>query len=175
MFESGAYGEGTELTGALTASEAAGELERLYERHGRAVLGHCTRLLRDVASAEDATQEVFLRVRGAIRLPPAHAMRPWLLRVATNYCLNELRRRNVRAHGWPPFAGFDATSPEDALAARRDARDFLEQLTPRTRAVTWLTYVDGMLQREVAAALGVSRRTVVSELHRAQAAMVSLL
>jgi RNA polymerase sigma-70 factor, ECF subfamily len=174
MFESAACSASSELTGDLTA-EPAGHLERLYERHGRAVLGHCTRLLRDVASAEDATQEVFLRVRRSARLPPAQAMRPWLFRVATNYCLNELRRRNVRAHGSPPFAGSDVTSPEDAFAARSDARGFLEQLTPRARAVTWLTYVDGMLQREVAAELGVSRRTVVSELHRAQAAMVGLL
>lgn len=174
MFESGVCSARSELTGDLTA-ESARHLERLYERHGRAVLGHCTRLLRDVASAEDATQEVFLRVRRSLRLPPAHAMRPWLFRVATNYCLNELRRRNVRAHGSPLLAGSDVTSPEDAFAARSDARGFLAQLTPRARAVTWLTYVDGMLQREVAAALGVSRRTVVSELHRAQAAMSSLL
>src|SRR5688500_16836539 len=81
-FESAVCDSGdAQLTGDLTAGEPAHHLERLYERHGRAVLGHCTRLLRDVASAEDATQEVFLRVRRSVRLPPAQAMRPWLFRV----------------------------------------------------------------------------------------------
>lgn len=159
---------------ALSPVESARYLERLYQRHGRAVLNHCTRLLGDVASAEDATQEVFLRVRRAVRLPPPAEMRPWLFRVATNYCLNELRRRSVRAHGSQQLGDVELASGEDALVARSDARDFLQQLSPRARAVTWLTYVDGMLQREVADLLGVSRRTVVSELHRAQLALAGL-
>ena len=160
---------------APTPAESARYLERLYQRHGRAVLSHCTRLLGDVASAEDATQEVFLRVRRAARLPPAAEMRPWLFRVATNYCLNELRRRSVRAHGSQQLADVEVASAEDALVARSAARDFLQQLSPRARAVTWLTYVDGMVQREVADLLGVSRRTVVSELQRAQLALASML
>jgi RNA polymerase sigma-70 factor (ECF subfamily) len=131
--------------------------------------------LGDVASAEDATQEVFLRVRRAVRLPPPGEMRPWLFRVATNYCLNELRRRSVRAHGSQQLAEVEVASAEDALVARSAARDLFRQLSPRARAVTWLTYVDGMLQREVADLLGVSRRTVVSELHRAQLALSVLL
>jgi RNA polymerase sigma factor (sigma-70 family) len=55
---------------------------------------------------------------------------------------------------------------EDAMAARNDARRFLERLPPRARAVAWLTYVDGMLQHEVAETLGVSRRTVVNSLNQ---------
>lgn len=175
-FESAVCSLGGELAGRLSGglgpADAASYLERLYAIHGRAVQSHCLRLLGDLASAEDATQEVFLRVRRAVRLPPTSEMRPWLFRVATNYCLNELRRRSVRAYGSEPAADVDAGSFEDALAARSVARDLLEQLTPRARAVTWLTYVDGMLQREVAAMLGVSRRTVVSELNRAHAALV---
>jgi DNA-binding NarL/FixJ family response regulator len=52
------------------------------------------------------------------------------------------------------------------MAARNDARRFLERLPPRARAVAWLTYVDGMLQHEVAETLGVSRRTVVNSLNQ---------
>ena len=88
-------------------------------------------------------------------------MRPWLFRVATNHCLNELRSRGVRARTPPQLALTTTSNLEDVMAARNDARRFLERLTPRARAIAWLTYVDGMLQQEVAETLGVSRRTVV--------------
>jgi len=55
---------------------------------------------------------------------------------------------------------------EDTMAARNDAQRFLERLPGRARAIAWLTYVDGMLQQEVAETLGVSRRTVVNYLNQ---------
>jgi RNA polymerase sigma-70 factor, ECF subfamily len=141
------------------------DLERLYSAHGRALFIHCLRLLGDAASAEDATQEVFLRVRRhAGRSPEATEMRPWLFRIATNHCLNELRSRGVRSRTPPQLTMLATSNQEDSMAAQNDARRFLERLPPRARAVAWLTYVDGMLQHEVAETLGVSRRTVVNYL-----------
>lgn len=93
-------------------------------------------------------------------------MRPWLFRVATNHCLNELRSRGVRSRTPPQLAQTTTGNTEDAMAARNDARRFLERLPPRARAIAWLTYVDGMLQQEVADTLGVSRRTVVNYLNQ---------
>jgi RNA polymerase sigma-70 factor, ECF subfamily len=140
-------------------------LEQLYATHGRAIFMHCLRLLGDPASAEDATQEVFLRVRRHAGKRPEHAeMRPWLFRIATNHCLNELRRRGVRSRTPPQLTTLVTSNLEDSLADQNDARRFLERLPPRARAIAWLTYVDGMLQHEVAEALGVSRRTVVNYL-----------
>lgn len=143
------------------------DLTRLYAAHGPSIRVHCTRLLGDAASAEDATHEVFLRVgRCASRLPAPSEMRPWLFRIATNHCLNELRSRGVRARTPPQLAQSATGNAEDAMAARNDARRFLERLPPRARAIAWLTYVDGMLQQEVAETLGVSRRTVVNYLNQ---------
>lgn len=143
------------------------DLHRLYAEHGRSILAHCTRILGDYASAEDAAQEVFLRVRRyAGRLPEASEIRPWLFRIATNHCLNELRSRDVRARTPPHLVGMTTANQEDTMAARNDAQRFLERLPPRARAIAWLTYVDGMLQHEVAETLGVSRRTVVNYLNQ---------
>ena len=142
-------------------------LHQLYAEHGRAILAHCARILGDFASAEDATQEVFLRVRrSSSRLPEPSEMRPWLFRIATNHCLNELRSRGVRARTPPQLIGMTTANLEDTMAARNDAQRFLERLPPRARAIAWLTYVDGMLQQEVAETLGVSRRTVVNYLNQ---------
>ena len=143
------------------------DLKQLYAEHGRGIRAHCARLLGDSASAEDATQEVFLRVRRyAGKLPDVTEMRPWLFRIATNHCLNELRSRGVRARTPPQLALAATANLEDTMAARNDARRFLERLPPRARAIAWLTYVDGMLQQEVAETLGVSRRTVVNYLNQ---------
>jgi RNA polymerase sigma-70 factor (ECF subfamily) len=146
---------------------AAPGLHQLYAEHGRSIRAHCARILGDYASAEDATQEVFLRVgRCGDRRPDASEMRPWLFRIATNHCLNELRSRGVRARTPPQLVGMTTANLEDTLAARNDAQRFLERLPPRARAIAWLTYVDGMLQQEVAETLGVSRRTVVNYLNQ---------
>ena len=80
--------------------------------------------------------------------------------------LNELRSRTVRARTPPQLSQGSTANLEDVMAARGDARRLLERLPPRARAIAWLTYVDGMLQQEVAEALGVSRRTVVNYLNQ---------
>ena len=160
-------------SGPGEASERPG-LVHLYATYSALILAHCTRLLRERAWAEDATHDVFLRVqRHADRLPESAEVRPWLFRVATNHCLNELRNRNVRIRDLPHTD--EARDNEDALAARNDARRFLEQLPPRARAVAWLTFVDGMLQREVAQTLRVSRRTVVAHLTQVRSRALAAL
>jgi RNA polymerase sigma-70 factor (ECF subfamily) len=167
--ESDAVGGQPELA-REPCSRAEPDFARAYASHGRALFAHCTRLLGDCSSAEDAVQEVFLRWRRhAARAPRPPELRPWLFRIATNHCLNELRRRTVRAHTPPQLALRTTHDLEDALAAQNDARRFLASLPPRARAIAWLTYVDGMLQHEVAETLGVSRRTVVNHLRQVRA------
>lgn len=163
-------GAGGTASGGAVGPVARPDLGSIYETHGAGIRAHCGRLLGDSASAEDASQEVFLRVRRyAGHLPGPAELRPWLFRIATNHCLNELRSRNVRARTAPQLNGGVTTNMEDALAARGDARRFLERLPPRARAIAWLTFVDGMLQHEVAETLGVSRRTVVNYLNQVRA------
>jgi RNA polymerase sigma factor (sigma-70 family) len=141
----------------------AADLKVVYHRHRRAVLAHCRRLLGSAEAGEDATQEVFVRaLRQSGRWPIASELRPWLFRIATNYCLNELRGRRLRAHGPSQLATALPGDLEECLLARSEVGQLLDRLPPRARDVARLTYVEGMLQQEVADVLGVSRRTVVS-------------
>jgi RNA polymerase sigma-70 factor, ECF subfamily len=144
---------------------AALDSKLLYDENVGAVLAYCKRLLGSSAAGEDATQEVFVRaLRHSERLPTAIELRPWLFRIATNYCLNELRRRRVRAHCPPQFAMMLTSNLEDHLMARSEMAQLLQRLPRRARDVARLTYVEGLRQQEVAEALGVSRRTVVNYL-----------
>ena len=69
--------------------------ERLYGEYHAPIYNLCARVLGDREEAKDVTQEVFIKAFD--QLPAADAesfgLRPWLYRVATNACFNQLRSR----------------------------------------------------------------------------------
>jgi RNA polymerase sigma-70 factor (ECF subfamily) len=145
-------------------------MEDLYLTYGGVIRARCRRLLGDAAAAEDATHEVFMRVQRHIaRAPDASEILPWLRRIATNYCLNELRNRTLRARPMGTVESAETRHPEDSIAARNQARRLLASLPDHLRDVAWLTYVDDMQQDETAKALGISRRTVVNRIRELRA------
>lgn len=98
------------------------------------------------------------------RAPDADQALVWIYRIATNYCLNELRNRKRRPElhdELPERAG-------ESLAAILADRDLVARIVRRSpdklRAPAWLHYVDGLAQGEVARVLGASRRSVVNRL-----------
>src|SRR5262249_2483041 len=73
-------------------------LADLYRAYGPTIYARCRRLLGDDAAAEDATQETFMRVQRHLeKAPDSREALAWIYRIATNYCLNELRDSKVRA------------------------------------------------------------------------------
>ena len=72
----------------------------LYERYARAMVAFCHRFVRDDARAEELAQDVFVKLhRAAHRYAPSARFKTFLYRVATNHCLNELRRPEHAARG----------------------------------------------------------------------------
>jgi RNA polymerase sigma-70 factor (ECF subfamily) len=138
----------------------------LYRRYGGTIYARCCQLLGDAATAEDATQETFLRVhRHLAAAPSAAEALGWIYRIATNYCFNELRNRRHR----PQLRAELPESPaalrlEDQLGDRRLLGAIVRRVAPRVAAAAWLYHVDGMEQAEVARILGVSRRTVINRI-----------
>ncbi len=126
----------------------------------------CLKLLRDEAAAEDATQETFVRVlRHLERAPSREDATRWIWRIATNYCLNQLRDRARAPEPRDELPDLPAgASPEEALADRDLARRIIARVDAKLRAVAWAHYVDGLEQVEAAQLLGISRRTVANRL-----------
>lgn len=154
----------------MSASDA--RFRELYRTYGRVVFARCRRILGDGSAAEDATQETFLRVfRHLAKAPDSEQAIAWIYRIATNYCLNELRDRKNRPQ---PSAQLETgaarpdtsgkPSLEAALADRQQALRVITSLPEKLRAVAYLHHVDGLDQTEVARILSVSRRTVVYRL-----------
>ncbi|MFL5248437.1 MAG: RNA polymerase sigma factor [Myxococcales bacterium] len=140
----------------------------LYRQYGPVVYRRCLRLLKDQEAARDATQDVFMKlVRDMAKLEERETVLPWIYRVATNHCLNV--RRNAHRRG-EDTAEVDldiaSSTPAETYPDRQLAQSVLSRFDAATQAVAVGVIVDGMEHEEVAAALGVSRRTVARKLDR---------
>jgi RNA polymerase sigma-70 factor (ECF subfamily) len=149
----------------------------LYRTYGRTVFAYCRRLLGSAHAAEDAVQETFLRLnRHPDRVPRDAGELPWIYRVASNYCLNELRNAGVRrkrGDEWGALArltGHAADPPDGPLM-----RELIRRLPRQLSTVAWLYFADGRDQSEIAHALGISRRTVVTRMAQFTAQARALL
>jgi len=149
----------------MSPVEARTQVSRLYRELGPAVYRRCRRLLGDPAAAEDATQEVFVKLlRDMDRLQDRETVLPWIFRVATNHCLN--LRRDARTRGQDALAEDLDVVPDtrgdgpDAYPDRQLAQAVLSRFDEETQAVAVGVFVDGMEHREIASMLGISRRTV---------------
>jgi RNA polymerase sigma-70 factor, ECF subfamily len=143
-------------------------LSQLYRTYGSVIYDRCRSMLEDAAEAEDATHETFLRLQRHLHhLPGPQEVVFWIYRVATNYCLNEIRNRKRRAAPSAilpePAAALDS-DPERPIADRQLARQLIDRAPAKVRAVAWLYHLDGLEQQEVARVLGLSRRTVTTRL-----------
>ena len=147
------------------------EIEELYRRYGALVRRRARSILGDGHEAQDAMQEVFVRVIAAMSEFRGQSQpSTWLYRITTNLCLNRIRdnrRRRERLaeaadDGRQPMAPTAAPTPE----VRTTLRGVLAQVDDELAQVAIFYYVDDMDQAEIAAVLGVSRRTIGYRLDR---------
>ncbi len=153
----------------------------LFDKYARAMVAFCHRFVRDAARAEELAQDVFLKVhRSAPGWRPGASFRSWLYRIATNHCLNELRRGEYAARRAqdrrrdapvdPDALPAGAATPEEAAQAAalsRAVEALLESLPDAQRAAFVLCRFEGLSYQEIARALDTSVSAVKSLVHRA--------
>ena len=145
---------------------ARDEIERAYREYHHSVLRRATQLLGNEQAAREAVQEVFVSlIRDPAQFRGASSIATWLYSATTHLCLNKIRdRRNepLRVDDFGPMTSVEVG--EERMENRDLARKLVLRAPEQVRTAAWLYHVDGMDQGEVAAVLGVSRRTVVSYL-----------
>ncbi len=168
----------TDLDYALLRRLAGGEEEALTElvrRHQQRVYHIAFRLLRDPLEAEDAAQEVFLKVyENAHRFEPKASVAAWLHRITANHCLNLLRRRRPQES----LDREDAVSPPDPGATPLEAleeqdlnrrlEELLQGLPENQRRALVLKRFAGLSYQEIGEELGLSPQAVDGLLKRAR-------
>jgi RNA polymerase sigma-70 factor (ECF subfamily) len=170
-----------ELAERFQRGDARG-FEELVERYHRPLYHFAYRLLGRAEDAEDAAQDTFIQVYGA--LPGARVdipLRPWLYRIARNRCLDMLKRRRpvpfstlTTEDDEPPMADVPATDPlPDELAERADLQRVLgaaiAALAPAYREVVALRYASDLAFGEIAEVLGMPENSVKTRFQRAKA------
>ncbi len=162
------------------------------ERHRRELHVHCYRMLASYEEAEDAVQETFLRAwRSRETFDGSSMFRAWLYRIATNVCLDMLRRSARRLTTMNSFAEvpwlqpypdqlLDEVAPSDqqpdAVVVERETIELaflaaMQLLPPRQRAALIARDVLGWPASETATLLDTSVAAANSALQRARVTM----
>lgn len=144
-------------------------LDTLLSLHYDRIYAICRRLAGNDADAADATQEAVLAiVRGLTRFEGSSSFRTWSYRVATNACLDELRRRKRRPIATidEPERLSDGPDLDQQVADRLAIEDALPLIPEEFRAPVVLRDVIGMDYAEIAATLDLAPGTVRSRIAR---------
>ncbi len=172
-----------ELVSAAQAGDRAA-MDALLRRHYDRILALCRRVTGSDADGADAAQEALIAiVRGLPRFDGRARFSTWVYRVATNVCLDELRRQRRR-----PVPGLgdadeaaaadpmdDVPLLEDRVGDRIDIDAALATLPPDFRAAVVLRDVCQLDYAEISQVLGIPPGTVRSRIARGRAAAAAAL
>lgn len=148
----------------------------LVEAYQKPVYNLCYRMLSNARDAEDAAQETFLRAYKAIdRYDPKRKFSTWLLTIASNYCIDQYRRRKL------PSFSYDSLPvpeiPDKSIGMEKwmidgeeqeIVKNLLETLKPKDRSAVILRYWYDFSYEEIAETLSLSISAVKSRLHRSR-------
>jgi RNA polymerase sigma-70 factor (ECF subfamily) len=162
----------------------------LFERNARAMVSFCHHFVRDAARAEELAQDVFVKLyRAKDRYRATARFSTFLYRIASNHCLNELRRGEYAARPVglageqdgppdPDALPSGAATPEEAArgkALEGAVRDLLSRLPEKQRAALVLCRFEGLSYEEIAQVLDTTIPAVKSLVHRATVAAAEAL
>jgi RNA polymerase sigma-70 factor, ECF subfamily len=146
--------------------------EQLYERHSRLVYGLVLRILQQAATSEEVVQDIFLQLwRNAGQYDAKRGpFVPWLLTMARNRALDQLRRKSERQRRLEDQTEiiptvFAAPNYEHALDEKRKAervRALMASLAPQQKRAIELAYFEGLSHTEIATAMKEPLGTVKS-------------
>lgn len=132
-------------------------------------------LLHSEEEAKDAAADVFVRLYTAGEKIPMEGFKPWLMRVAYNYCQDLLRRRSTLSRLLPRIYRRmnEAASPGPEQAAleadeREEVRRAVARLPDVEKAVVVLRYYHQLSYSEIGMVLDIPEATVGTRLYRAR-------
>jgi len=149
----------------------------LYREYAPAIFRFCRRAMPSKEDAEDATMEVFMKLRDKLaQYDPSRSFSAWLYKVAANHCWDMLRRRKARHDkdtedvSELPLEAPEPNQLERLIEERtgEEVRKAMGKLGTRARMALVMRYYSDMSYDEIADALGVRRPFVGVVLLRAR-------
>ena len=155
---------------------------RLVEVYQKPVYNLCYRMLGNAGDAEDAAQETFIRAYKAIkRYDPSRKFSTWLLTIASNYCIDQHRRRKLPTFSVDEFETPDIPEKAPGMESRlvqgeyqQQIAELLDELKPKDRSAVIMRYWYDYSYEEISEALSLSVSAVKSRLHRARQTLAEI-
>jgi RNA polymerase sigma-70 factor (ECF subfamily) len=151
----------------------------LLGRHYDRLYAICFRIAGSHADASDACQEALLAiVKGLDRFDGRSSFKTWSYRVASNACLDEMRRKNRRPIAMSdsmPETGAAGPAVDQQVADRMALEDALPRLPEEFRVPVVLRDVAGFDYAEIAEVLSIPPGTVRSRIARGRRQLSSLV
>jgi RNA polymerase sigma factor (sigma-70 family) len=152
----------------------------LIERHGARAHRIAWRMLGDAAEAEDVAQDALLRLwdSAAGWRGDGPGVGAWLTRVATNLCLDRLRKRKRFSGEAVPDRADEAPLADAVIGAEQDRAEViraLDLLSERQRAAVVLTYYEELSNADAAQLLAMNHKAFESLLLRARRSLKDIL
>lgn len=157
----------------LVAQRHLPAYELLYQRHAQVMFNLIARIVRDQTTAEDLLQDVFWQIwENASQYRGSGAALAWMMRVARNRALDQLRRQRVR----PPAVSAEAEEVEavadpvmtdevvENQMRRAQIQRALSAIPEDQRICLELAYFEGLTQREIAEQTNLAVGTIKSRI-----------
>ena len=164
------------------------EFISLFNKHYKQVYRHAFYLLKNTESAEDMTQETFIKawqLKNELRQSTVHS---WLLKCVQNLCFNELKRRKSQVYPSDEFTDFvdshhsesfqHKLSPEQTVCneeIKRLVHQAIGKLPPKLRLIVVMRELDEMSYSDISNVIGIPEGTVKSNLYRARKKLREIL
>ena len=164
--------------GTINANE---QLEQMIDKYQNLVYSICYRLTGDYFEAEDLAQDTFLSAYKNLASFDGQNERAWLCRIATNKCIDYLKRAGRRSV--PTEDSFFVTVPADSRSPENTALDHAIReellrcclsLSPPYRAVALDYFYHELSIQEIAGKTGRNLKTLQTQLYRAKAMLRKL-
>lgn len=156
---------------AATVNGDADAFETLVIKYERRVLNTAFRYLGESTAAEDAAQEIFLKVwRNAKRFRGKSSFSTWLYRIVVNHCLNAKakRRKTLPLNEAVGEKGPNVEERYEKERTARAVREAVDGLPGRQRMALVLSKFEGRSYKEIAEIMSVSLSSVESLIFRAK-------
>jgi RNA polymerase sigma-70 factor (ECF subfamily) len=158
----------------LVSRDDTGAYDVLFRRHWKRIYAVARDLLKCGHLAEEAVQEVFLKVwAGREDLAEIKSFENWLFIIARNHIYNVLRRK-AKERGFlnmlSDATGSGPAGPEEMLQAKEQSRildDMIRRLPPQQQLALRLAHQADMSYEHIGAVMGISRHTVRNHLAKA--------
>ncbi|GAB4140777.1 MAG: RNA polymerase sigma factor [Bacteroidia bacterium] len=162
----------------------------LVELFSSKVYNTCLSMLQNEDDARDTVQEVFIEIYRSVKsFKGDSALSTWIYRVATNKCLDVIRKKNTKKYGgklirldgeepYPLLQPSDFNHPGIQMEQKEKARMLfaaMERLPENQRAAFTLFHVEGFTYKEIAEIMKMNLPGIESLMHRAKTNLKKML